>query len=71
MTARKRTHSWARLLAVLLILWMLVFPMAAMAGGEDDPGGMGSAEALPPADGEESPDWVDWVLWLLTFQILP
>ena len=71
MTARKSTHSWARLLAVLLILWMLVFPMAAMAGGEDDPGGMGSVEALPPADGEESSDWVDWVLWLLTFQILP
>lgn len=71
MTARKRTHSWARLLAVLLLLWMLVFPMAAVAGGEDDPGGMGSVEVLPPADGEESSDWGDWLLWLLSLQLLP
>ena len=72
MSARKRTNSWVRLLAVLLLLWMLVFPMAAVAGGEDDPGGMGTVEgAMPPADEEQSTDLVGWLLWLMTLQILP
>ena len=74
MTARNSTRSsWARFLAALLILWMLLVPLAAMAGGEDDPGGMGSVEeaALSPADGENSSSWVDWLLWLLSLQILP
>ncbi len=78
MTARKRTRSsWARFLSILLILWMLLVPMAVMAGGEDDPGsgGMSTVDegALPPPEDELPTDmtWAKWLLWLLTIQILP
>jgi hypothetical protein len=79
MTAQKGTRSsWVRFLTILLLLWMLLVPMAAMAGGEDDPGtggGMGSIEgtALPPSEDEQPVDWTwtKWLAWLLTLQILP
>ena len=77
MTARKGTRSsWARFLAALLILWMLLVPLAAMAGGEDDPGLGGNsvdAEAAPLPEDEQSTDgtWAQWLAWLLTFRILP
>ena len=61
MTARKCTRSsWARLLAVLILMWMIFVPMAAVAGGEDDPGvtGMGGTEsAMPPPEDEQSTEW--------------
>ena len=83
MTARKGTHSsWARFLAILLLLWMFLVPMAAMAGGEDDPGngGVGNVDesAMAPPEDEQYNgndgnwnDWAEWLLWLLTIQILP
>lgn len=76
MTARKGTRSsWPRFLAVLLILWMLLVPLAAMAGGEDDPGSMGGnsfVDGDAPED-EQSDDWTwaEWLLWILTIRILP
>ena len=74
MTSRKGTRSWAKLLAVLLLVWMLFVPVAAMAGGEDDPGGMGSVSEsalAPPPEDESTSDWTDWLLWAVTFLILP
>jgi len=62
------------LLAVLILMWMIFVPMAAVAGGEDDPGvtGMGGTEsAMPPPEDEQSTEWLDWLLWLMTFRILP